>query len=1071
MLVWEAAGKGALGVVAAKKLLASVGTVTRNVDGAIRAEGDIEPELRDEIRKALRASSLDFDYLGGVLRYREQPSAEVLQAIVTPIMDRVPDDFDGRERAAKLVEQMFARIVPSALVHDESDLQLHHHRASRAEVISAIESAIDEGAEGIVERVAAVFQEQFGDVRQHLLGGASPVGPVVDEDTGVVLGAAEINTRLRDRAFEEAGPEAAAWVVALLEERGRSALDEEIVDLPSELPQFDVRRLLARICVVEARWASAALHATAAARIGDGENARGSLLTLAIMAARHHGDLDLVSALQCELQETAPESEAATLDRLSDMASEDMYTAGTLLEFTGRSERTRLASLLSLISMEAERFADAATHAADAVTADPLDIGARALRPQIGLHSLIRQRRRGLVDGERARATAELFASLVDEAQSRDLLSEGVFRVYQMDALFAGDFDDDALGLLRSDRLRECAARYAGVAHMAARVAVMNQETELALELLPEEGEAFDDGLTRANVLLHSTDPSVVSDAVHELESILDGHRHELKPSAASALLHRDGPWHERASDYMSKHHPIAWTLARAQYLARTGDFEGAENVLLASLPDLDVQRALVLVAEQRGDYDVALKRSATLAEARPTPQNRLRLAVNAARAGEHERSTTVLEQISMDTAVSAPIRARAAERLADQLHDQGDFAGYQRVAERWFALAPDNPNARWSKVYAALLTDDDEAARRIVADLDLDPQNPGQAKIYVAALDRDDAQPDLVSRAAEISERLGFVEELERFVISRGLVAEDERSRQLALDAAKAFPDRFDGATVLQEVQIDTSSAESIDSFFKQFAGGEERQVFQIKTQQEIVAGTQFMAVLADLSSRDIGEIWDRASAWPLRYANDEIRSLERDAVVAALGTGAVLEPSAIAVLGMLDSKIGDALLLLLGRTMVTRETLLEFQTARQKMNQDTAPVGEGGFDHQTGRAFTIMFTPEQLKERQVRSSRRASIAEAVEQVGVDRTKLEDHEREALDNASASIDALTSSLLVAKQRKLPLYCDDRYVRLFVRFEGLVAFGTIDLIEVGLSRGLVSDEQATAVLDLLRSVD
>ena len=62
---------------------------------------------------------------------------------------------------------------------------------------------------------------------------------------------------------------------------------------------------------------------------------------------------------------------------------------------------------------------------------------------------------------------------------------------------------------------------------------------------------------------------------------------------------------------------------------------------------------------------------------------------------------------------------------------------------------------------------------------------------------------------------------------------------------------------------------------------------------------------------------------------------------------------------------------------------------------------------------------------------------------------------------------AAVSAMLLARERDLPLYSDDRAIRAFARGLGLRAFGTFELVVAALQRGILTEEESQELRDAI----
>ncbi|MGH2944847.1 MAG: PIN domain-containing protein [Solirubrobacteraceae bacterium] len=341
-------------------------------------------------------------------------------------------------------------------------------------------------------------------------------------------------------------------------------------------------------------------------------------------------------------------------------------------------------------------------------------------------------------------------------------------------------------------------------------------------------------------------------------------------------------------------------------------------------------------------------------------------------------------------------------------------------------------------------------------------------AEILYRAADAATAVRD-ISRLSEQFARED--ERLEFLVLASALGRGDTLPDDLAArvrDGFESFPEKFPESLLLRAEKAPTTPAE-LDEFARRYAP---EAAIAEEMHAKVLAGDVPVAALAAAAGKDLGTVWSALQWLPLGYGDKQLDELERGDAADAIGRPAVWDPASLFVAGGLGNPVRDLLLSTLPGSVIANCSFDDADRAATAVGGDR-PAGTVGYDTAADRAVVTSIAEDAAERDRLRREGMLALAKSL-------TKRPDHVPEAAgdpwndavaqDKLRGELSTWAATMAVARREDLPIYSDDRHVRLSARSDGLRAFGTVALLDALADRGLLDeDTRARARRRLLAS--
>lgn len=507
-------------------------------------------------------------------------------------------------------------------------------------------------------------------------------------------------------------------------------------------------------------------------------------------------------------------------------------------------------------------------------------------------------------------------------------------------------------------------------------------------------------------------------------------------------------------------------TLARmfeADELKRHDKYAEAETLLLPHQQDSRALLMLVELARARKDWKTALQLQRTLRARGATPEKRMLEAQLLEESGDIAGALTALASLRADSRVPRDIRASAYARSASLLYSARKFSEVVEVVRAWRAFMPDDEDVGWALVRGLTrLARWEEALAVLDGRHELDRQSPQPLRPYdeedavLAATVFMNALPpaEAIPRIASLSDHFNrSVEALEALIViagvgADGLPADVAERRALSF---REFPERFPDSQAIRAFEAPTT-AEEFEEFAREHAAP--RASTGAELYEQVVHGNAPVALLAGALGKPSAEVWAGLEPLPIGYGDPGLDQLELADALNAVGKPAVWDTSSLYIVGGLGPDIASAAMNFLPASVIAQATLDDVAASAGGLTADAdGDLTLLSWDVRLGRPRVTVIPREEV-DRQTRALRGmfelASSLRAVENVDLLSAGRLDHLASwaADEPVPPAFLAWPATFAVAARLDLPVFSDDRYLRVQARSSGLRSFGTCALLDV-----------------------
>jgi tetratricopeptide (TPR) repeat protein len=644
------------------------------------------------------------------------------------------------------------------------------------------------------------------------------------------------------------------------------------------------------------------------------------------------------------------------------------------------------------------------------------------------------------IAGERMRAL-----ELLEEAASPEEIdhTDSDARVHLAELAITLRASKVARGLLPSDDDTEAAQL----------VRTVLQTTE------PEDAGELAEGIRMLDTLVSSTDPSIAGQAAI---------------SRLGVSMREVGPdWSDEAEQALRRlgREDVADGI-RAMFLQRKGDATSAEALLLRSSDPRSLD-LLVDAAADSGDYELAIQRSERVLEVADSSSRRVDHAELLLKAGRVPEARAELAQLRRDPASPTDVRAKAYFLSLKDAYDAGRLGEAETLAAEWMELEPTEEQPAWVRLEALLVLGRADEAVAVADAVAVEPDEVGKAQLLAHIYLRGLPAAEALHRIIELSDRFDrHDEKLEGMVVAAwtqaGGSADPEDAAHGAL-SLNEFPERFPA----NRGAVRAVAFEDLEEILRQQAAAAAE---LDALGGEVLAGRLPVATWALAASMSIVGMWSGLQFLPLTFADPKLQELDQAGAAEGVGRGAVWDAASLVAVAVLDDPIVDLIRNALPLSLLGQSVMQDVDFAAIDAVDDRPAEGElrVAWDERANQPVSFMRPAEQI-ERERRIVRAAFARAKSLEVRPDTdpsvaTQFDEFVPARIGDLRAIGQAATAgTAAIAVRERLPVYTDDRVLRLVYRQAGIPTFGTVAMLEILAQRSMISAEEHRQALEDLRT--
>jgi hypothetical protein len=706
--------------------------------------------------------------------------------------------------------------------------------------------------------------------------------------------------------------------------------------------------------------------------------------------------------------------------------------------------------------------------------------GDRSRIEEVEAELAVRRNRRVWLRGEQPDVAgllraAKVFLKLRDEHRAVGVYQASVVYTTQAaDAYIKAGHVDEAGRLLEQGAvLAEELATPSGREQLA-EAAVNAHLPHLVDELLPDEFVKDDAGrLIRAMATIHAGSADDALATVPVLDRLVEAGELDFQAAIPRliAAVEYGAEWSEAAERVVAEREPVRAAVFKGKFYARDKRWGDAERELVPFYEEPRVQHQLLGIALEEGDPEKIARRAKDLLDRAPDYSVRLDSARALLRAEIPGPATTELQRLAADTHAPASVRGMAyldLTRLALEADRQAQVA---ELSEAWLAVAPVDPQPAWLHAQSLLRLGRFEDADAFLTEHGLAPESVPQAqlaaRIYLLSRPPLEALRGIIELADAQPEP---DEDLEMLAVIASLQVGAELPHELAERVnPQRFLELFPDTTLMQALPA-PETEEEIRHFVQRLAGSRREVIEQAET-GVFDSGDAPVAALAFAASKQVVQLWGRLGRLPIDFGDKTLRDLETADALRALAVGAVWDSSAIFVTGLLSDDVREHVRQALPQSVVP-------QSVMDDCVVHTTDFGAGderaelGLD-EAGEPLITTWTEDAVRADERRAEEMLARARDMD-VEPD-APPDDEGPEATfirgEELAPQLQVYGATFAVARRVRLPIFSDDRHVRLRARQAGVPAFGTLQLLDALERRDYISADERQAARRALRAAN
>ncbi len=850
-------------------------------------------------------------------------------------------------------------------------------------------------------------------------------------------------------------------------ELGESPSHDTLLQLASNVPawlegaSYRVWETLAQFSDDLGEWSAAAdLFHGAAERVETDEK-RASLLARAAAGADLAGETQRGEQLLAEAEALDPQSISVILERAR-RADDPSARIEILAGAEGGTDEHRAYVLANraFALLEVGDAGRARAAAQEAYELAPELPNVREAIAMVALWDAANRRQAGRApDYREIENAAEIFRALREELVSAERWDESAALLGRtVDALVFAGQDREAEELLASARPEELAG--SGADQLAA-AALDALDFDRVVTILSERDQLDDQARIALAAALMSRDPErFVDEGVNLLERVFDDEDSRFRGQAAWILagslpLVGDSQAGHKGLAYLEDTDPVQAAIVRSKLA--DADPDEADAVLIPYQYDLRALRHRVALAAEAGNRERALELFDLFLAREPDPEVRLWRATFLEELPDAEAAVDAFAEIARDATVPERFRRIAygrAARLADAMHLFDRVASF---VDEWRELEPLNRRLVVHEVAALGRLGRYAEARDVLNRTGFEPQTESEAALVGEAIYWTSEGQERLKLLVELSDRFERAEEtLELKIGVLGSASDTEGIDSALLERAGRslveFPERFPDSKAVVAVPAERLLEELEEPLRRRAEQG--RELFE-----QFLQGQAPVALLAAHAGKQTGEVWDRLTQLPLGFSDRALEAQELTDAARAIDDGAVIDSSALYIAGGLD--LADLVVSSLPRAVLPESVLADSIRGAIDIGDSGSEVLKSiQYDLEAGGLRLIELSPAETTRTRAREAGMLEFARRIQPIpdeapdasGEMNQWLSEHQPEGPLRAVASV------LAASERERLPVYADDRVVRLEARRLGLATFGTPALMRALRERGLLSPE-------------
>jgi len=674
-------------------------------------------------------------------------------------------------------------------------------------------------------------------------------------------------------------------------------------------------------------------------------------------------------------------------------------------------------------------------------------------------------------------AAEELIASRNEHRELKVYGGSVFFLAAAADAYWLADTPEETARLLDPKELLPEELEVPQARQLLGEAAIRVGHPEYALEILPESEVSDDvDRFIRASAASFVGDRGALDDATDTLDVLVAAGGPLATFAARQRLLvaaDRRQEWSDAAEKLVSADDCVLAAIFKARWLISREQFEDAESALLPHAAELRVKHQLVGVARAAGDERKTVVRARAVLAEEADRSLRLECAETLLVLGDEE-GVEPLRRLADDAAAPTWIRVRALASLAGRAQASERHGEVLALTEPWLELAPRDRRAGFSRAQALAGRGEFVMANGVLERHELVPARLGETllagQIWAMSLPAADA----INRIVEAADRLPAPDEdLEWLLVVTAMGKEDLGLSEEVAERTRPdrFIQRFPDSRALALISAEDGDEQSLVATVTELVRARaeratdlERQVFR--------DGTLPLATLAHAVGKTLGELLFLARRIPLAYGDEGISRAEVDDARRAIGLGAVWDQASLFVVGGLgEDLLPDAHQAL--PTGIVCQSVLDDCIADRARPQTEGERMDLTFNLVAEDLEMTTWTAADLERDRYRSEGMLTLAQGFDAepdlVASDAGPEADALRR-FEDLSVPLRAYLGTLAVARRLDLPIFSDDRCVRLRAREAGLRAFGSLALLEALVGREQIDPSDRARVRTRLRHV-
>lgn len=547
--------------------------------------------------------------------------------------------------------------------------------------------------------------------------------------------------------------------------------------------------------------------------------------------------------------------------------------------------------------------------------------------------------------------------------------------------------------------------------------------------------------------------------------------RMEAAEARAQAAADGGAPWSDEAARVIGERSPFYRDLLHAHALEAEGRRESAEALLLKYADKPEGVRALVDLAARADRWDRVVRLIEDALGHEAPVAERLRLAQALRQLGKLDEAEPVLRDVATRSDSSESQSEEAWLRLCELQTELQQWDKLAGIAQQWYSHRTTSALAIWVAADALARTGHERQAWALIEQDGRDPTTSTQRRLIAQLASRVLDVPEALALIVRLSDSVQRSDELLEALLITTAVRDDKselspvletRVRQTFAD----FPERFPNSKIVQQVRAPTSEedwARFADEYLRS------RRELAEELERDVTRGEMPLASLGALGGSALS-VWLDAGMLPMVAPIPEIAGADLATAEAAIAGPAVWDASVLAVLSLLDGRVADVLTRAIPASSTSRAVMEEVRGLGELVHERDPVRSPGTLTVVDGKPAILQRSVEIHSALSLRAARIAKIAQGLAVVDPDLSEQSELAAMLRDgDLHEAGSSWTSAMLLARQRKVPLFCDDRVTRRMAAGLEIPSFGTVALLHAAVARKLLTEAEARESLWRLRA--